>query len=117
MLREVYVLEREDSDYELDGREMIVQDWVVDDEEEYDESFVPPGGFPARPVAENRAPASGFVPSGPRSFPAEFGDESAPVINVSGEQRGQDPWVRDGDPCPAPRMARRHQPRGHLRAR
>ena len=57
LLREVSVLEREDSDYELDGREMIGQDWVVDDEEEYDESFVPPGGLPDRAVAEIIAPA------------------------------------------------------------
>jgi hypothetical protein len=62
LLRECGVLEREGSDFELDGREFTGQDWIEDDEEEYDMSFVPPGGFPDRAVPQITPPANGFVP-------------------------------------------------------
>ena len=86
---------RED-DYEWDGAEMTGQDWVQEnkDDKEYDDSFVPPGGFPTEPEARMYAPADTFAVSGPRNFPTGFADESAPVINMTAE----DPWVRDGDP-------------------
>ena len=63
LLRECGTLE---CDFELDGQEFGGQDWIEDDEEEYDESFVPSAGFPHRVVQEIRPPANGFVPSGPR---------------------------------------------------
>ena len=101
LLRDRGTLMHED-DYDLNGEEFTGQDWIEESEtEEYDESFVPPGGFPARSVAQTVAPANGFVPSGPRSFPAEFADESPAVINVSRTTDSQDPWAIDGDPWSA----------------
>ena len=82
--------------YELDGAEMTGQVCLQEDEdeEEYCDSFVPPGGFPSQPEARMCAPANCFASSGPRNFPTEFAEESTPVINMTAE----DPWVRDGDP-------------------
>ena len=95
LLREYGVLSRED-DYILDGAEMTGQDWTQDenDEEEYDDSFVPEGGFPVEHAAIMSAPANGFDVSGPRIFPTEFDDESSLLYMGQAE----DPWVRDGDP-------------------
>jgi len=101
LLRECYTLQHED-DFELNGDEFTGADWVAESEdEEYDESWAPAGGFPERTAARNVAPATGFVPSGPRSFPAEFAEESGPVINVYNDSKTQDPWAIDGDPWSA----------------
>ena len=49
LVRDCGALERRDSDYELDGAEMTGQDRAVEDEEEYDNSFVPPDDSPTQP--------------------------------------------------------------------
>ena len=92
LVRDCGALSRED-DYEFDGAEMTGQDWVVEDEEEYDDSFVPPGGFPTQPESRMCAPANGFVPSGPQNILTDFAEESIPVTRMQAE----DPWVRDGN--------------------
>ena len=62
---------------------MTGQDFIQDDgdgdEDDYDDSFVPNGGFPVEPVARMADPASGFAISGRRNFPPEFAEESMPV--------------------------------------
>ena len=85
LVRDCGALEHEDDAHELDGAEMTGQDWVVDDGEEYDDYFEPPGGFPTQPEARVCVPANGFVHSGPRNFPADFAEESIPVTRMPAE--------------------------------
>ena len=79
-MRACGVLSRED-EYTLDGAEMTGQDCIHDDDDkdDYDDSFVPEGGFPVEPVARMAAPASASDASGPRSSPAELANESSLV--------------------------------------
>ena len=97
-MRECYTLEQEE-DYDLNGDEFAGRDWVEESEpEDYDESFVPVGGFPARPAAQTMAPANGFVPTGPQRFPAEFAEDMSEDKYVCRDTKPQDPWAIDGDP-------------------